>query len=178
MIGNKVVFSTEWFAVEEVPAQPEWGGGGRPFYFITGMNGVIILPVTTDGRILMVRQYRPARGRVTVELPAGMVDTGETPPDAALRELREETGYAAGELHFLGRSGLEINRDTRTQFCFLALGVDKVPDAAPEAGIETLLLTPADIGTLVRSGEFEHLGGLGVITQAQILFADRMPRFW
>jgi ADP-ribose pyrophosphatase len=52
---------------------------------------VVLLPVQPDGRVVMVRQYRPSIGRDTWELPAGSVDPGETPEAAARRECEEET---------------------------------------------------------------------------------------
>ena len=61
-------------------------------------GGACIVPVLADGRILMVRQYRPAIDRETLELPAGAVDAEDTTTeDTARRELREETGYTAGK---------------------------------------------------------------------------------
>lgn len=61
-----------------------------------------IVPVQTDGRILMVRQYRNSAGRDTLEIPAGGLESKEEPTmDAALRELEEETGYKAGKVEYL-----------------------------------------------------------------------------
>jgi ADP-ribose pyrophosphatase len=58
-------------------------------------GSVVVLPVLPDGRILLVRQYRHATGRFLWELVAGGIDRGETPLNAARRELKEETGYTA-----------------------------------------------------------------------------------
>jgi ADP-ribose pyrophosphatase len=56
---------------------------------------VAVLALTPAGRLVMVRQFRPGPDRVVLTLPGGMLDPGETPAQAAARELREETGYAA-----------------------------------------------------------------------------------
>jgi len=61
-------------------------------------GAVIIVPVSQEGKLLLVRQYRHAVGRTTLELPAGNVEPGETLESSALRELQEETGYTAKEL--------------------------------------------------------------------------------
>jgi len=60
-----------------------------------------VVPFVSDDEILMVRQYRYALGRETLEIPAGKLDPGETPEACVGRELREETGYEAGDLTFL-----------------------------------------------------------------------------
>lgn len=61
-------------------------------------GAVIIVPVRQDGHLLLVRQYRHATGRITLELPAGNIEPGEELEASALRELQEETGYEANEL--------------------------------------------------------------------------------
>ncbi len=66
-------------------------------------DGVAVLPVLPSGKIAMVLQYRHATRSWEMELPRGGMMAGETPRDAALRELREETGYEAATLHFLGK---------------------------------------------------------------------------
>ena len=59
---------------------------------------VAVLALTPQGRLVMVRQFRPGPDRVVLTLPGGMLDPGETPEGAALRELHEETGYAAASV--------------------------------------------------------------------------------
>lgn len=61
----------------------------------------VIVPVTDQGEVLLVRQFRPPLNGYVIEFPAGLNDRGETLEDAAQRELIEETGYEAGELIFL-----------------------------------------------------------------------------
>lgn len=68
-------------------------------------NGAVaIVPVKDDGKIVMVKQFRYPSGQVLLEIPAGKIDKGETvPEETARRELREETGYTAEKLHYLGK---------------------------------------------------------------------------
>jgi 8-oxo-dGTP pyrophosphatase MutT (NUDIX family) len=64
-------------------------------YYVRETRGfAIVAALTPDRRIVLVRQYKHGVGRITLELPAGMIDPGEAPVDCAIRELAEETGYA------------------------------------------------------------------------------------
>ena len=65
-------------------------------------GAVCVVPLTKEGEVVMVRQYRYPFGTVLLEAPAGKLDPGEAPEDCARRELREETGAVAGKLEYLG----------------------------------------------------------------------------
>jgi ADP-ribose pyrophosphatase len=84
--------------VDEVDARD---GGTRPFEVAEHQGGVVIIAQPEPGSIVLVRQYRHAVGRVLWEAPAGKLERGEDPSAAALRELREETGYRAARLRYL-----------------------------------------------------------------------------
>lgn len=64
-------------------------------------GSVVIVPVTSDGKVLFVRQYRYATGAYLLELPAGLMDEGEDPLTSAKRELLEETSHEAGSMREL-----------------------------------------------------------------------------
>ena len=72
--------------------------------YIKHVGAVCVVPVTDEGEIVLVRQYRYAVGRDMLEIPAGKLDyVGEDPVSAALRELREETGAVCKNLRFIGK---------------------------------------------------------------------------
>lgn len=84
-------------------------------------DGVVaIVPLTEDGHLVLIRQFRPPVGGHVVEIPAGLCSVGETLRDAALRELIEETGYAAGSLHFLTEGPLSSGMSSEMLAVFLA----------------------------------------------------------
>ena len=64
-------------------------------------GGAVLAAVTSEGKLVMVRQYRKPAGRVMLEVPAGKIDPGEKPEVTAARELKEETGYTAGKVEYL-----------------------------------------------------------------------------
>ncbi|MDE8732072.1 NUDIX hydrolase [Eubacteriales bacterium DFI.9.88] len=78
---------------------------GKAYREIVEHNGAVaIVPITKDGKLVMVKQFRYPTGKVILEVPAGKIDQGETDPLlTAKRELKEETGYTAQNLHYLGK---------------------------------------------------------------------------
>jgi len=156
------VFATPWFSIDALPADP----GGEPYYVLDAPDGVVVLPVAEDGGYVLIRQPRPARGKPSLEAPAGQIDPGETPEQAARRELLEETGCAAAEMIPLGVGGLALNRDRSQVHLFLARGVRPVPGAAAEAGVEVVRLSAAELREAFLSGGSEHIAALGLITLA------------
>jgi ADP-ribose pyrophosphatase len=69
--------------------------------FIKHPGAVAVVPVTPEGNIVLVRQYRYPTGKALLEVPAGKLDPGEQPDECALRELAEETGYVAQNIRKL-----------------------------------------------------------------------------
>lgn len=81
------------FSVERSVAASPRDGSTHTFFRIASPDWVQIVPVTADEQVVLVRQYRHGAERVTLEIPAGLIELGEAPADAALRECLEETGY-------------------------------------------------------------------------------------
>lgn len=106
VLRSRVVYRGGIFRVrQDVVAEPRPGRQrlGQPVVrdIVEHKGSVVVLPVLSDGRVLLVRQYRHATGGFLWELVAGGIDPGETPRAGAKRELAEETGYLAGRLERL-----------------------------------------------------------------------------
>jgi ADP-ribose pyrophosphatase len=78
------------------------GGLHRTWDIVLHPGGAAIIPFTKEGDLILVEQWRRAIGKITLELPAGLLDPGETPEQTAHRELQEEIGKRAGKLTYLG----------------------------------------------------------------------------
>ena len=88
--------------------------------FVDHKGAAAVLPVTEDGKIVMVKQYRNALNRVTLEIPAGGINPGETPYESAVRELTEETGYCSDEVSHLKDIVSAIGFCNETIYIYLA----------------------------------------------------------
>ena len=148
---RQTVFATPWFQILAEQAR----GGGQPHYLIQGIDFVVIVAVTPQQQILLVRQFRVAAGAVTLELPAGHVDPGETPEQAARRELLEETGYEADAFKLLGALSPSVARFTNRMWCFLAANARPAigAEAQREAGVD-LILYERGVRMLAEEKEF------------------------
>lgn len=149
----RVAFSTPWFEIEESTAART---GEAPYYRMTGPDGIICLPFTTEGDLLLIRQYRPGLEKETLEIPAGSIDRGETPADAAPREILEETGHRCAILFPLGSGRLYLNRCTQTEHLFLGLDAEPVAGRRPEQGIETVVVSRDAFHGMVLRNEVEQ----------------------
>jgi ADP-ribose pyrophosphatase len=161
--SRRTIPISPWMKVIE--REVEFAAGAKPeLYHAVGQQDYIaIVAMTPDGKIPIVRQYRPAMERFTWELPAGLVDDGENAGDTCRRELMEETGYPALAVHDLGSFAPCSARLSNRMHSFFVECGPRASDAAIESGIELKVVTPADLAGMIRSGEFTlqlHIGAL------------------
>ncbi|HEX6206895.1 MAG TPA: NUDIX hydrolase [Actinomycetota bacterium] len=127
-----------------------WPGKRRDVVRALGASAV--LPLTSDGHVILVRQEREAVGERLLEIPAGLLDVeGEPPLETARRELREETGHRAGSIEPLGR--LHTSPGFVDEVCHLFLGTGCTPEGDPEEGMEVVALPLAEAVAMVGRGE-------------------------
>ena len=131
---------------------------------------VAIVAIDAQDNVILVRQFRKPVERSLLEVPAGGVDPGEEPSDCACRELKEETGYLAQDLEYLGGFYTSPGFCTEYMHLFLATGLEP-GERAPEEdeNIEVIPIPLSQIPELITSGEIcdakSIAGLLGVITQ-------------
>ena len=133
-------------------------GEEHDFYRIDSADWVNVVPLTSDDQVVMVRQFRHGSREVTLEIPGGMVDPGESPATAAARELLEETGYRAGSVQPLGEVNPNPALFGNRVHTFIATGCERVAEIANEGAEETHLelVARAALPDRVRAGDVDH----------------------
>ena len=138
------------------------------FYTIRLRDFVVVAPVTDDGRLVMLEHYRHGPRRITQSLPSGFVDEGESPGEAARRELLEETGFAADEWSELGSYVVDGNRGCGLEHVFMATGARRVAevsgnDLAP-ASVQSV--TVEEAAERLRRGDISELASASALALA------------
>ncbi|MGI0100521.1 MAG: NUDIX hydrolase [Candidatus Micrarchaeaceae archaeon] len=95
----RTVHKNRMFKVKEITVNMR--GRKEKAYGIYKPDTVAVLPITSSGKILLEEQYRPPLGKKIYEIPAGHLERGESPADAAKRELEEETGFRTSKLRYM-----------------------------------------------------------------------------
>ena len=166
VVARETVLKTPWF---EVVAKTLAGGRDEePYYAVVPKDYVGVLGLTPEGRILLVRQFRPVIETVTLELPCGLVEAGETPESAAKRELLEETGYRAEDLELLGNLVPDAGRLGNRLWCFFAAATIPVRPLQPaEPELEALALEPEELARRLADGSVENAPVYSILMLAQ-----------
>lgn len=137
-------------------------------------DGVGILPITKEGDVLLVRQYRYCFGRVLLEIPAGKMDVaGESPLESAERELKEETGCTAGEILELGSALPSPGCFTEVLHLFLAKDLD-IGESSPDEDefLELVRMPFSQAVQMAMDGEIEDAKSVIAILKAARLLGS------
>lgn len=133
---------------------------GNPYVrtVIEAPDWVNVIPVTTGGDVVLVRQFRFGTWSNHLEIPGGMVDPGEDARTAAARELEEETGFRASTLTPIGVSHPNPAIMSNRLHSFLAEGCVKVGDAHQDGSedIQLVVVPRGELRALVQSGQISH----------------------
>jgi ADP-ribose pyrophosphatase len=164
ILGRRVEYERPWLAVDAKDVDLGAPRGVETFYSVRTRDYAAVLALTDDGRVPLVRQFRPAVEQWTLELPSGLVDEGETPEQAIRRELREETGCEAEEFVHLGRFHLDSGRMATSQNAFFATGVRQVGEpTGEEQELQVVFVPRGDLAGLIEGGEFRIAAHLGIV---------------
>ena len=167
---SKYLFQSRWYAVrQDELLSPE--GKAITYTVVEHPGYVVIVPLLSDGRVVMERIYRYPLQRVALECPSGSLD-GEAPEVAARRELEEETGYRAGRLSWLGKYAGSSGISDEEFSVFLATDVsaDGVLRREITEDIEIELIPLVDLRARVLRGEInDGSSALAILLASEVL---------
>jgi ADP-ribose pyrophosphatase len=131
----------------------------------------VVLPLLDDGRMIMIRQFRYPTLEVLLELPAGTLEENEDPLVCAGRELIEETGWQARELHRLGSIFTTPGFTDELIHCFVAEGLSPAAGGTahePDEAIDVVIMSCDEVHELARTGQLQDAKTLATVFLARL----------
>jgi ADP-ribose pyrophosphatase len=167
-LGSERLLSNRYFSLRSDRLRLPDGGIKDPYFVLERPDAAIIVPVTESNEVVLVRQYRPPLEMMELGLPAGLVEEGERPEEAARRELAEETGYTGGEWELLGSLASSPSLKDNWAYLFLARGVEETaaPDPDEHELVEVVKVPLEDLRGLVQAGKIVSSSGVAGVMLA------------
>lgn len=155
VVSSKYLFKEKYLTVRSDHVRMPSGHEIPDFYVIEYPNWINVIAITAEGLFIIERQYRNGIRAINYEICAGMIEDGETPIEAAQRELLEETGYGGGEWTEYCVTTPNPSSMSNYNYTFLAIGVTKIakPKTEESEDIEIELLTLEQVKQLLQEGK-------------------------
>ncbi len=158
-LASDIAYACRIFSIRRDRAHFSRDGAEHEFHVIQSTDWVNIIPITTAGDVVLVRQFRHGIRECTLEIPGGMIDAEDaTPLVAARREMIEESGYDSECVEPLGSIRPNPAIQNNTCHSFVARDVERrhVPSFDSTEETEVVLVPLVRIPDLIRSGEITH----------------------
>jgi ADP-ribose pyrophosphatase len=167
-LGSERLLANRYFSLRSDRLRLPDGGIKDPYFVLERPDAAIIVPITESNEVVLVSQYRPPLEMMELGLPAGLVEVGERPEEAARRELAEETGYTGGEWEPLGSLASSPSLKDNWAYLFLARGVEETaaPDPDEHELVEVVKVPLEDLRGLVHSGKIVSSSGVAAVLLA------------
>ena len=155
ILHSEYLIRRPWLTARRDEVELPDGRVNPEYYVLEYPDWVNVIAITTDGHFIMERQYRHALGRTCYELPCGVMEAGETPLEAAQRELMEETGFGGGKWQKLLELSANSSSMNNITHCFLATGLERVAEQHldPTEDLSVHLLTREEVERLLQNNE-------------------------
>ena len=152
VLHSEYLFRHPWLTARRDHVKLPTGTEIPEYYILEYPDWVNVIAITNKGKFVMIRQYRHGIRETRYELCAGVIDAGETPLEAAKRELYEETGFGGGEWSKFMTSCPNPSAMTNTNHTFLAIGVEQISTQHLESteDISVHLLEKEEVVALLR----------------------------
>jgi ADP-ribose pyrophosphatase len=167
-LGSEPAFADPYFRVRRDTLRLPNGRIVNDYLVGELADYALAVAVTPARHVVLVRQWKQGVRRVTLELPGGMIDEGETAVEAAARELREETGFEAPTLEHLGSFDVDASKASTRGHVFLGVRAEHVHEPEPhEMEAPEVVLTPlSTLPELIDSGEICGAASVAGLLQA------------
>jgi len=120
LISSKIALDEDWFRIRQDKVKLPNGKVIDNFFVWLVEDVCMIIPVNKEGKFILTREYKYASGKIMTEFPMGLINKGEKPEKAALRELEEATGYIPKKMTLLGKIKQEPVKRLGDLFVYLA----------------------------------------------------------
>ncbi|HEX6512794.1 MAG TPA: NUDIX hydrolase [Chloroflexota bacterium] len=153
VLSSEEVFSSPWIKLRREAVRLPSGLELDDYYLVEQPDFVKVFAWTEEGHVVFIREYKHGAGEVVLQLPGGFAEPGEDPREAAERELREETGYAA-ELRKVAELVVDPTRSRTIEHVFVGPAKQAGPQRLDHSeDVEVVLVPAADLRPLITSGD-------------------------
>jgi len=169
LVASEPVVDLGFFRVTRDRARSPRTDRPRDFYVVHMADWLMVVPLTADGKLVLIRQYRHGTREAGLEVPGGLHDRpGERPEEGAARELAEETGHGGGELALLGTLRPQPALLANRAWIYLARGLSARSAPAPDAGedLEVVLVDPREVPARIAAGEIANAMSVAALALA------------
>lgn len=165
VLSTSYVYENKWFHARADSCELPDGRIIEPYFVVELPDFCNTIVVTKDEHIIMVRQYRYPIDQTTYELPGGVIEKGEDPAIAALREMREETGYISNDIEFLYKAAANPALNINTAHFYLVRnaepsGKDQLDELED---IDVVRFSKTEFIRMLQENKFQHgvqIGGM------------------
>tara|TARA_B100001758_G_C18388220_1_gene601375 strand:- start:1432 stop:1980 length:549 start_codon:yes stop_codon:yes gene_type:complete len=157
-VSSKFLIKNKIFKLREDRVISPKKESEHPVWVIDTPDWVNIIPITKENEVILINQHRFGTEKLCLEVPGGMVDEGEKPMDAAIRELSEETGYTSSKVIEIGRVEPNPALMSNHTYSYLALDASQTEEQKLDGmeDIEILKKPIDEIPLLIEQGDIEH----------------------
>lgn len=165
-ISEKEIFKTKFFTIKDI--ELETPAKSVTYQIIEKRNTALIVPITDDGKFILVREYFPAISEYGLSFPKGGIDEGKDAIFTANKELQEEIGKKASSIEEIGILTMSPGYSTQKTHIFLAKDLTESKLEGDEIEeLEVVILTSEEIENLIQKGEINEARTIAAFYLAQ-----------
>ncbi|MBR1268833.1 NUDIX hydrolase [Bradyrhizobium sp. AUGA SZCCT0222] len=164
LMSSEMVFDHRWYKLRRDTVKLPDGRVVDDYFVSQRPSVAIAVPITTENKLILVRQYKHGVQAITLEFPAGTFRS-ESPVTAAARELEEETGYSPSSMMDLGTCFDDSSKNSNLVHIFLASGCQltgkqRLDELEAASGVEVVLMSLQEVIKALEDGEIKSMSSV------------------